>query len=180
MAIVTPSSLFYRVDRWAISSPNKTAIYCPGGPSLSFSEATNQARELQKVLSEFATQESTDIVLLRLHRDAGAIVAILGVFAANLSFTPIDPEHPLERQQLIARECGAVVAVLSVEESEDFQTFLDAGLALVVVIDARGHIVDIRRRERQPPLRPNKHDDDQQQPKGLAYTMFTSGRFVVC
>mmetsp|Transcript_34605 Transcript_34605/g.70678 ORF Transcript_34605/g.70678 Transcript_34605/m.70678 type:complete len:1015 (-) Transcript_34605:72-3116(-) len=166
------SSIFLEVDRWASSSPNNLAVYCPSSPCLSYHDTVSRTRELQEVLLEFACHKDhsggkTDLVLVCLARNASAVVAILGVLASEMAYTPIDPEHPLERQRLVARECGANIAVVSLEARQNFND-LGQDIALVVVLDAKGCIVELRHRE-------HKIESRQELPAGVAYVMYTSG-----
>jgi non-ribosomal peptide synthetase component F len=183
--------------------------------NLSYDELLACARALRRVLEPLLTMvyapaslsgvaisgasslslASTPLVLLRATRTPSLVVGLLGVLASGAAYIPIDPEHPRQRQRLIAMHSHAYIAVVSAPEdpaaevesagsaaaprsqAEDADDSQDDGDGLgpfvrwVVLLDSRGHVAAVNSR----PLRPAVPVPSPAVPRGLAYMMFTSG-----
>ena len=137
--------------------------------------------------------DRTPLVLVRTEREACLIVALLGILGSGAAFVPMDPEHPLSRQRLIAECSEATLAVVSLEiwtkESHqgakdlEWRNLLGPFVRTVVCIDRRG--APIKTIQLGTLQDAGAADEDANEDKvhearppgvaGLAYVMFTSG-----
>jgi non-ribosomal peptide synthetase component F len=166
-------TIFEHVLQAEAATPDKIAVYCPHSPCLSFSQLVSRANKAKEILLSTSTELDlqNSLVLVRVIRNASSVVALLGILAGCFAYTPIDPEHPIERQRLVANESRARIAVVSLEASTDMFD-LSSFLRVLVIIDSHGNISDVRHKDEV--IQPGT--DGPQLPAGLAYVMFTSGR----
>ena len=62
------------------------------------------------------------IVAILMERDVDAIVAILAVLKAGGAWLPLDPAYPLERQEYIVRDAGAMLVIASAASAAELVT----------------------------------------------------------
>ena len=154
-------------------SGSRLAVFCPEDESLTYGCMLERARGLAAELRKWSTRsraEGTPLVLLRCGRTASLVVGILGVWCSKGAYVPVDPEHPPARQELIARQSGATVAVIAVD-SLDERVDLGPTVKVAVLLDRRGIVLGSRT------VASGAQDDMSAfpVPPGLAYVMFTSG-----
>ncbi len=136
----------------ARSLPAATAVV-DGTGALTYAALLAQAEALAAVLHEHAGPGDR-VAGLRLRRDRGIAIAIVGAFLAGLGVVPIDPEHPERRQAFMLRDSGARL-VLSNRGAKPGETLL----ATV------GELAVLRRDDHLPVALP----------PDLAYVFYTSG-----
>lgn len=167
-----------------------------GSINVSYDELLTRARAVRHVLAPLLDRasfnEETPLVLLRMTRTPSLVVGLLSVLACGAAYVPIDPDHPLKHQRLIAMQSHASVALVSVpaESETDDESVVasiiqtrdtedklensdDLGplIRWIIRVDALGHVVAVDSR----PLLPPPSILSSGAPSGLAYVMFTSG-----
>lgn len=162
---------------------------------LSYDDLLARARALRHVLTpllDFACCTETPLVLLCMTRTPGLVIRLLSVLACGAAYVPIDPDHPVKHQRLIAIQSHASVALVSAsapceaedvsaaafltqtraaELNEDNNDDLGPYVRWVIRLDEVGHVVAVDAR----PLPPPPPVPSSGVPSGLAYVMFTSG-----
>lgn len=167
-----------------------------GSINLSFDELLARARAVRHVLAPLldiaCCNEETPLVLLRMTRTPSLVVGLLSVLACGAAYVPIDPDHPLKHQRLIAVQSHASVALVSApaESKADDESAvassirardtddkhknsdnLGPSIRWIIRLDALGYVVAVVSR----PLQPPQSIPSSGAPSGLAYVMFTSG-----
>ena len=151
----TVVSLF--LDR-ARAEPDRPAI-AARGVRLTYGEVERDSARVAAMLLEAGVSPG-DVVAVAMPRRAEILAAALGVWRAGAAYVPIDPTHPGDRLDYMARTAGARV-VVTLRDARLPQRLLDGRTR--VDVDARN---GAEASGGLPPL---------PQPKDLAYVLFTSG-----
>ncbi|KAK4670006.1 NRPS protein [Podospora pseudopauciseta] len=102
-----------------------------------------------------------DIIPICMRKSINTLVAVFGVLKAGAAFTPLDPKNPRDRNEFIARDVGATIAITDSVHAEVFDSFAGE----VINLD----IVDTTRHVNRPSDLPEPSMND------LAYVIYTSG-----
>ena len=179
-------------------SGERLALWCSPTSWVTYLELVSRARHMTAIIEPILQlhtngHDGTPLVLVRTEREACLIVALLGILGSGAAFVPMDPEHPLSRQRLIAECSEATLAVVSLEiwtkESHqgakdlEWRNLLGPFVRTVVCIDRRG--APIKTIQLGTLQDAGAADEDANEDKvhearppgvaGLAYVMFTSG-----
>lgn len=103
------------------------------------------------------------IVAILMERDVDAIVAILAVLKAGGAWLPLDPAYPLERQEYIVRDAGAMLVIAS------------AASAAELVTTPGVRVMDFHAVERLLPGYDTHDPAVAVEPQHLCYVIYTSG-----
>ena len=152
-------SIIDRFDLMAQRHPDRPAIEDPDG-ALTYAELAARADRIAGALHAAAADRLGPIAIL-LPNDARQTTAMIGALAAGCGFTPLDADHPPERNRAIAEQAGAA-AVLSTGRIAGELRALFADRTPVVDFEAA-----CQTEGRRPPVR--------QGPDDLAYILYTSG-----
>lgn len=128
------------------------------GKSLSYSELSQAADDIASALRDSCTTDGPVAILLS--HEVRFPAAILGALAAGHGFVPLDSDHPVERNGLIAAHAGAVASITSSRLRGVASQIFDASLP-IIDIDA---VARTSTRVRKP-----RNGDD------LAWILYTSG-----
>ncbi|KAL6812971.1 hypothetical protein GGI42DRAFT_313353 [Trichoderma sp. SZMC 28013] len=99
------------VSKQAQRRPGHEAMYFTGG-SISYSELDILSSQLAMFLSEKGVK-SESFVPICFEKSPWAIIAMLGILKAGGAFVPLDPSHPVARQQALIDEVGAQIMIVS-------------------------------------------------------------------
>ncbi|RPK92165.1 MULTISPECIES: amino acid adenylation domain-containing protein [Streptomyces] len=93
----------------AAARPDAPALTA-GPTTLSYAELDTRAEELADGLYAHGVRPG-DLVGLCLPRSADLVAAMLGILKADAVHVPLDPEHPADRRERIARDAGVRLTV---------------------------------------------------------------------
>ncbi len=145
------------VSEQAGRAPAKIALVTHA-VQLTYSDLNSRASTLAVTLQQFGA--GAEIVIgICLPRSAEFVIAALGIMKAGAAYLPLDPAHPAERLQFIARDAGVLLVITNHELGSQF---VDAGIQILEINDvgAEARIAD--------PTSPISSDQ-------LAYVIYTSG-----
>lgn len=153
------------ISRQAEQNPEAVAIQA-GDRALTFRELEASSWALSQELLSLGARPS-EIVAICLPRSIDAIVAMLGIWKANLAYQPLDPTHPVDRLALLTADSSARFVVTwrrflpALAQSAAAPILMDAGEAWTTRDSTP---VD----RKVTPFVPTKSSD-------LAYLLHTSG-----
>ena len=149
-----PSLTMFDVLR---SLRESTATVTDGAGTVPVPTVCDQAARLARTLSEHGVRPGTRIGVCA-GRGTGMLTAVLGVWWAGAAIVPLEPDFPLPRLEVIARDAGLRLVV---SDSDHAKLAGSLGGDLVVITPERNAA---------EPLDPVAVPAD-----ALAYTVFTSG-----
>ncbi|MEJ3656585.1 amino acid adenylation domain-containing protein [Actinomycetes bacterium KLBMP 9759] len=156
-AFTAEEGLAALIERWAVHSPNRTAVLGKGGP-LTYAELDARANRLaHHLLASGVTAQ--ELVGVACERTADLVVAMLGVLKAGAAYLPLDPTHPPGRLAELLRMAGARTLLTQRDgpRAPDDMTTLSVDEPSAFASSPH----------ERPPVRVR--------PDQLAYVMFTSG-----
>ncbi len=156
-ADVSMSALFEaQVER----SPNAVALIC-GAECLSYSQLNERANQLAYALQARGAGVGSLVGVL-LERSVDLVVGVLGVLKAGAAYVALDPELPLQRLNLILKDCAAALVLCH----DRAQSQLDVEPSTLFVLDeARSALSAL----------PMNNPGTLAGCSDLAYVMYTSG-----
>jgi amino acid adenylation domain-containing protein len=150
-------------DRFAATARlfwSNVAISDCGGGRLTYGELAALVERIAAATSHAAAGGSGPVAILLPNR-ATVPAAMLGVLASGRGFVPLDPDHPDERNRLIAARSGATAVVSASALADRVRSLFPHNLPVIHV----DKLVDVT--VGQPIARPAAHD--------LAFIVYTSG-----
>ncbi|MFN9087682.1 MAG: non-ribosomal peptide synthetase [Gemmatimonadaceae bacterium] len=150
-----------RIAEWAQSTPSALAVES-AGVMVTYAELDARANQVAHLLRRRGVGRGT-IVGAALERDAGAVIALLGVLKAGGTYLPLDLDYPVDRLRHMLTDSGARTVVLSSSES------LPDGLEMTA------DCIDLRRGRGEIDAAPTSPVDGGPQLEDAAYLMYTSG-----
>ncbi|HET9483697.1 MAG TPA: condensation domain-containing protein, partial [Xanthomonadales bacterium] len=148
----------------ARAEPGREAI-AARGVRLGYGEVERESERIAAMLVEAGVARG-DIVAIAMPRRAEILAAALGAWRAGAAYVPLDPTHPGDRLDYMAKTAGVGV-VLSLRSARLPQRLLDGRLRIDV--DARRNAAGDASEDAIAGLPPPP------QPHDLAYVLFTSG-----
>lgn len=148
------------VARWAVATPNATAISCDGR-TLSYRDLDESANRLARHLQARGLGHD-DVAGIYLPRGLNHYVALLAIHKAGGAALPLDTSYPAERLRYMIADSGARILV-----TDDDVPALPAGTDEFVVVRPESDVGLIAQYPCTPPD-VNVGSDD------LAYVMYTS------
>ncbi|WP_232668530.1 non-ribosomal peptide synthetase/MFS transporter [Pseudonocardia sp. TRM90224] len=145
------------VERWAVTSPDRTAVVGKDG-QLTYAELDTRANRLAHRLHSHGVT-AQEPVAVACERTTDLVVAMLGALKAGAAYLPLDPTHPAERLAELLRVAGARVLLT--------QRGGPSAPAHVTVINVDEPAAYAGMPDHRPPVHVP--------PEQLAYVMFTSG-----
>jgi amino acid adenylation domain-containing protein len=127
---------------------------------LTYAEVAEQAARIAARVGK-AVEGRPGPVAILLPNDARLPGAMLGVLAAGRAFIPLDVDHPLERNRVIADQAGAAAVLTSGDRAGEIRARLGHDTAIVDIDVAMATPGE------RPAVRPAPDD--------LAYILYTSG-----
>jgi amino acid adenylation domain-containing protein len=160
---VINSCLHHLIESQALKQPDSPAIQAWDG-DLSYAELNHAADKLAYHLISNHQVVTEDLIHVCFEKSIWFFVAILAINKAGCAWVPLDPSHPIQRQQEIVGQTGAKVALVSTKNAE---TCRSLGLDIVEVT-ADLHKTLKQYTQEESPL---PHGS----PHNAAYVLFTSG-----
>ncbi|KAJ4290804.1 hypothetical protein N0V90_009999 [Kalmusia sp. IMI 367209] len=152
----------------------KRQVWCRSGrpavngwdASFTYQELNELSDKLASLLNSHGVTPSQDqFVPLCFEKSAWTIVAMLAVLKSGAAFVPIDPTHPTQRRQAIAKQTNAHIILASTKNVELFQ-----GSSDVIVLEVSQSTMD-----KLPPASADLGFTREVSPSAPAYAIFTSG-----
>jgi amino acid adenylation domain-containing protein/thioester reductase-like protein len=142
-------------DAIVAKQPVRPAVVESGDVITSYQTLRDRARKLAAKLVDLGVRKE-DPVAICVEKSADYLVAMLATWYAGAAFVPVDPTMPIERLQLIAKECALKFAIVGSALRGKFE-----GLSAVLVDPADSGTANLDLIERTV--------------SDLAYIIFTSG-----
>ncbi|GKT85942.1 bacitracin synthase 3 [Colletotrichum tofieldiae] len=115
-------------------NPTHTAIDWDAIEQISYDSLNKRSNHLANLLIRRGLQPG-DRVALMLDKSVEAVVCIIGALKAGVTYVPLSPENPAERNAFICRETLARLIILH-REGQDFSSYIP-NLAIMVVEDVQ-------------------------------------------
>jgi amino acid adenylation domain-containing protein/non-ribosomal peptide synthase protein (TIGR01720 family) len=131
-----------------------------GTNCLTYGELERKSNSVAHALHQLGVKPET-LVAVCLERDAGLLVALLGILKAGAAYVPLDPSFPRERLDFMLTDSGAAVIVTE----NTIASQISETSAKVLLLDEEG-ITSPQPDTALPSVPGNKH---------LAYVIYTSG-----
>lgn len=147
------------VEGAAAEDPNAVAVTA-GKTALSYGDLNADATALARVLRAHGVTVGSRVVIA-VPRSTDFVVAALAVLKAGGAYVPIDPEYPVQRQELILTDSGATLIITAGGQGPEGFPAVDMRTAA----KADGESEVDSSEETAPDIRP----------EDLAYIVYTSG-----
>jgi len=128
---IVDTCIHHLITRQVQYRPNALAI-CAWDGELTYAELDSAANQLARYLIDTYSIVIEDLIHVCFEKSVWFYVAILAINKAGAAWVPLDPSHPVQRQQQVVQRTGAKLAIASPANTE-----MCASLGLdVVELDA--------------------------------------------
>ncbi|KAK4174353.1 putative linear gramicidin synthetase [Triangularia setosa] len=116
------------VDRMIAQYPEKTALQGLSSPDLKH-KTTLSYRQFGDAVAGLAHYlgakgvKTGDIIPICMRKSINTLIAVFGVLKTGAAFTPLDPKNPRDRNEFIARDVGATLAITDSAHADVFESF---------------------------------------------------------
>lgn len=149
------------------ATPRATAVSGDSG-SLSYAVMFERAEALARALTARGLGRG-DLIGICVPRDAGMLVALLGVLRSGAAYVPLDPGYPQERLAYIARDAGLAALIVDADALPGRSPFAVPVRCATLPLTRDGRLPDAAQSATSPAsLAPPA-------PADLAYVIYTSG-----
>lgn len=165
-AQITESCVHHLIEAQAYAQPNAPAVSAWDG-QFTYSELDKAANRLAHLLVIEYGIKPEDLIHVCFEKSAWFTVAILAINKAGAAWVPLDPSHPLQRQQQIVQQTRARIAICSPDTSTLCVDLVGSIVELSLVLDD-----ELLKRS---PSWSSSPPACNVSPRNTAYVLFTSG-----